>query len=239
MADLGSAGQGRPVEAGPGSQNSVANEGPRTSPELPVLERPHSLWHLYVAFTVLALQGFGGVIAVAQRELCERRRWLTAQDFVQMLASAQVLPGANVCNLSLMIGDRFFGWRGALVALAGMISVPMVLMLSLAWLLGEAAAVQQAQSVIKGALGGIAAVAAGQIVGTVLKLAAPIKDHVLGWPACAALAAVAFAMMAWLHWPLVWVLLGLGALTCVGTYVLLRQRAAQALSATSGQGGGA
>jgi chromate transporter len=49
---------------------------------------------------------------------------------------------------------------------------------------------------------------------------------VLGWPACVALAALAFGMMAWLHWPLVWVLLGLGSLTCVGTYALLRRRAA-------------
>jgi chromate transporter len=189
------------------------------------LSRPHALWQLYVAFTLLALQGFGGVIAVAQRELCERRRWLDAQDFVELLASAQVLPGPNVCNLSLMIGDRFFGWRGALVALAGMISAPLVLMLTLAWLMGEAANVGRLHGVIQGALGGIAAVAAGQIVGTVLKLAAPIKDHVLGWPTCAALAGGAFAMMAWAHWPLVWVLLGLGSLTCVGTYGLLRRRA--------------
>ncbi len=188
------------------------------------LERPHSLWHLFVAFSALAMQGFGGVIAVAQRELCERRRWLTPQDFVELLSGAQVLPGPNVCNLSLMIGDRFFGWRGALVALAGMIAAPMALMLALAWLLGEAANVGHAQEVIRHALAGIAAVAAGQIVGTVLKLAAPVKDHVLGWPACVALAALAFGMMAWLHWPLVWVLLGLGSLTCAGTYVLLRRR---------------
>lgn len=192
------------------------------------LAQPRSLWHLFVAFSVLALQGFGGVIAVAQRELCERRRWLTPQDFVELLSGAQVLPGPNVCNLSLMIGDRFFGWRGALVALSGMIAAPMALMLLLAWLLGEASHVGQAQGLIKGALGGIAAVAAGQIVGTVLKLAAPIKDHVLGWPTCAALAALAFSMMAFLHWPLVWVLLGLGLLTCTGTYVLLRRRALSA-----------
>lgn len=187
------------------------------------LARPRSLWHLFTAFSVLALQGFGGVIAVAQRELCERRRWLSPQDFVELLSGAQVLPGPNVCNLSLMIGDGFFGWRGALVALSGMIAAPMVLMLLLAWLLGEASHVAHAQGLIKGALGGIAAVAAGQIVGTVLKLAAPIKDHVLGWPTCAALAALAFGMMAYLHWPLVWVLLGLGSLTCIGTYLLLRR----------------
>ncbi|TAK93688.1 MAG: chromate transporter [Aquabacterium sp.] len=192
------------------------------------LDRPRSLWHLFVAFSILALQGFGGVIAVAQRELCERRRWLSPQDFVEMLSGAQVLPGPNVCNLSLMIGDRFFGWRGALVALAGMIAAPMALMLLLAWLLGEASHVAQVQGLIKGALGGIAAVAAGQIVGTVLKLAAPIQNHVLGWPTCAALAALAFGMMAVLHWPLIWVLLGLGSLTCMGTYWLLRRKATHA-----------
>lgn len=199
-------------------------------PDLPAdaPARPASLWALFSAFSLLALQGFGGVLAVAQRELCERRRWLTPGDFVELLATAQVLPGPNVCNLSLMIGDRFFGWRGALVALAGMISAPMILMLTLAWMLGEASAVGQMQGLIKGALGGIAAVAAGQIVGTVLKLAAPIRNHVLGWPLCVALAAAAFSMMAWLHWPLLWVLLGFGSLTCMGTYVLLRRRAGRA-----------
>lgn len=174
------------------------------------LERPASLSALFVAFTVLALQGFGGVIAVAQRELCERRRWLSTKDFVELLSGAQVLPGPNVCNLSLMIGDRFFGWRGALVALAGMVTAPLALMLLIAWLVGHAERSPLGHDVVQGALGGIAAVAAGQIVGTVLKLSAPLKGHHLGWPAALGLAGVAFAMMAVLHWPLLWILLGLG-----------------------------
>jgi len=191
-------------------------------------EGPQSLWHLYVAFTSLAMQGFGGVLAVAQQELCVRRRWLTPAEFVTVLASAQVMPGPNVCNLSLMIGDRFFGWRGALVALAGMMSAPMALMLGLAWLLGVLGHAEhgtQVQGVIRGALWGITAVAAGQIVGTVLKLAAPVKDHVLGWPACAAIAAAVFAMMFWLHWPLLHVLLGAGTACCLLTYAVLRRKA--------------
>ena len=207
--------------------DSAAQRRP-ASQEAPGLSRPASLWALFAAFSLLALQGFGGVLAVAQRELCERRRWLGPQEFVELLATAQVLPGPNVCNLSLMIGDRFFGWRGALAALAGMIGAPMALMLGLAWLLGEAAAVGEMQRLIQGALGGIAAVAAGQIVGTVLKLAAPVRDHVLGWPLCAAVAAAAFGMMAWLRWPLLYVLLGFGTLTCLGTYAVLRRRAVRA-----------
>jgi chromate transporter len=194
---------------------------------------PASLTELFVAFTLLALQGFGGVLAVAQRELCERRNWLTPREFIDLLATAQVLPGPNVCNLSLMIGDRFFGWRGACVALAGMIAAPMALLLLLAWGLGHASAAPQAAGWIRGALTGIAAVAAGQIIGTVLKLSAPLREHELGAPACAALAALAFAGMVWLRWPLLWVLLGLGSLTCVATWFILRRRAASAAMETN------
>ena len=61
-----------------------------------VLERPSSKKELFIAFTLLALQGFGGVIAVAQRVLVEQRRWLTRAQFVEVLAVAQVLPGPNV-----------------------------------------------------------------------------------------------------------------------------------------------
>jgi chromate transporter len=186
---------------------------------------PTSLRDLFVAFTLLAMQGFGGVLAVAQRELCDRRQWLTQAEFLQLLSTAQVLPGPNVCNLSLMIGDKFFGWRGALVALSGMIAAPLVLLLSLAWALTQAHQVGHWQSTIQGALSGVATVAAGQIIGTVLKLSAPLKEHALGAPLCALLAVAAFLMMTWLHWPLVWILLGLGGSTCLYTYWTLKRRA--------------
>lgn len=189
--------------------------------------QPRSLGELFWAFTVLALQGFGGVIAVAQRELCEHRRWLSTQEFVDLLAAAQVLPGPNVCNLSIMIGDRFFGWRGALTALAGMITAPLALMLVVAALLGHAQTRwPDSQGAIRGALMGIAAVAAGQIIGTVLRLAAPLRQHVLGPTASLGLATLAFGLMVGLGWPLLWVLLGLGGVTCVVCYAQLRRRAA-------------
>ena len=52
-----------------------------------------------MSFTWLALQGFGGVLAIAQRVLCEDKRWLTKEDFLELLAVGQVLPGPNVCNM--------------------------------------------------------------------------------------------------------------------------------------------
>ncbi|MEN9467780.1 MAG: hypothetical protein RL081_1781, partial [Pseudomonadota bacterium] len=75
---------------------------------------PTSKTDLFVSFSLLALQGFGGVLAVVQRELVEKKKWLTLEEFLEDWAVAQILPGPNVVNLSLMIGDRYFGMRGAL-----------------------------------------------------------------------------------------------------------------------------
>jgi chromate transporter len=92
---------------------------PAATPAEAALARPASTTELFFTFNRLALQGFGGVLAIAQHELVERQRWLTRQQFVEMLALSQVLPGPNVVNLALMLGDRFFGWRGALAPWAG------------------------------------------------------------------------------------------------------------------------
>jgi chromate transporter len=75
--------------------------------------RPASLTEVFTAFTLLALQGFGGVLAISQTVLVEQKRWLKIDEYVDALSVGQMLPGANVCNLALIVGKRFFGWRGA------------------------------------------------------------------------------------------------------------------------------
>ena len=170
--------------------------------------QPASPLDLFVTFTLLALQGFGGVLAVTQRELCERKRWLTHAQFVEILSIGQVLPGPNVVNVALIIGDRYFGWRGAFAALAGMMTLPLVIVLALAAVYVEFAQVPA----VAGALRGMAAVAAGLIIGTGLRLAASLRGTPIGGPAAVLLAGASFVAVALLRWPLVWVLLVLGAL---------------------------
>ena len=175
------------------------------------LTRPGSSKELFVAFTLLALQGFGGVLAVAQRVLCEQRRWLTKDEFLEILAVGQVLPGPNVCNVALMVGDRFFGWRGAFAALAGMMTVPLLIVLAITVAYSEFAL----NPAVAGALKGMGAVAAGLIAGTGLKLMTALRVNPMGVTVCAAVGMVTFVAIAILRWPLVWVLLGLGLLACL------------------------
>jgi chromate transporter len=174
----------------------------------PTRPQPRSPADLFVAFTKLALQGFGGVLAVAQRELVERRAWLSREEFLELVSAAQVLPGPNVVNLSLMFGDRCFGLRGAIAALAGMLAVPLVIVLLLASLYAQHVDVP----VLAGALRGMGAVAAGLIIATALKLLAALKASPLGRPLCLALMLLTLVVVAGLRWPLVVVVCGLGSL---------------------------
>ncbi len=121
---------------------------------------------LFVAFSALALSGFGGVLPFAYRALVERRRWLDPTEFSGLLALAQVMPGPTICNLSVMIGQRFAGLAGACAALAGMLAGPscVVVLLGLAWQrYGGLDAVRHA-------LGGMSAVAIGLILATAVKM---------------------------------------------------------------------
>jgi chromate transporter len=187
-----------------------------TARETPTERRagPRSLADLFRSFTWLALQGFGGVVAVAQRELVDRKRWLSKAAFLEEWAVAQIMPGPNVMNLSLVIGGRSFGWRGALAAMAGMLALPLGLVLLLALAYGRFGA----HPAVDRALRGMGAVAAGLVLAAGLRLAEGLRGHVLGAAACAALAAAAFAGVALLHVPLPFVLLGLGGAACLATY---------------------
>lgn len=190
-------------------------------PENLPLQRPRSKTDLFVSFTLLALQGFGGVLAVVQRELVERKRWMTPAQFVEDWAVAQILPGPNVINFCLMIGGRYFGLAGALAALAGMLVAPIGVLLVLALAFGGVSDQAWAQ----GALRGMGAVAAGMIAATGIKLISALKFNPMGFVACTAVMVATFVGVSLLRWPLLGVLLGIGSLACAWAYVQLTKQA--------------
>ena len=184
------------------------------------LAAPATLSKLFFAFNRLALQGFGGVLPVAQRELVERRQWLTKDEFVEMLAISQVLPGPNAVNLALMFGDRAFGWRGALSALGGMLLVPMAVVLALTSLYVRFDQVPM----VTGALRGMGAVAAGLVLSTGFKLLGSLQRNVMGLPLCIGFGVATLIATAWLRLPLVWVLAVLGSFAVLVAWIRLRAR---------------
>ncbi len=167
---------------------------------------PASPREIFTVFNRLALQGFGGVLAVAQRELVERQGWMSREAFLSTLATSQVLPGPNIVNLALIVGDRHFGWRGALAALAGLFVVPGILVITLTVLYRHF----EQWPAVAGALRGMGAVASGLILATAFKLGSGLRGNVMGRLACAVVILTTLTLVGLLRWPLPWVVLGVG-----------------------------
>ena len=163
---------------------------------------------MFFTFNRLSLQGFGGVLAVAQRELVERQRWLSREQFLELLSVGQVLPGPNVVNMSMMIGHRFFGLSGALAGLAGMLALPLLIVLLLASVYGHF----DDMAAVHGALRGMGAVSSGLVLATAIKLLGSLRSSALGVGTASLLAVAAAAAVGLGHWPLWWVVAGLGSL---------------------------
>ena len=182
-----------------------------------VLPRPASPAEFFWACNGLALQGFGGVLAVAQRELVERRRWLTREQFVEMLSISQILPGPNIVNLALALGYRYFGVRGSFAGMAGLLTLPLLIVLGLAGLYSHFAQ----EPLLAAALRGMGAVAAGLLLATAAKLLGSLKGSALGPLLCLGMASLTFFAIALLRWPLVAVLAVLGSAAVLLAWIKL------------------
>ncbi len=131
---------------------------------------PPTLLQLFLAFQSVALHAFGGVLPWARRDLVERRGWLSGEEFTELLGLCQFLPGPNISNLSIAVGSRFHGVRGAAAAFLGLYTLPVAIVL----LLASGYARYRTVPAMQGALDGIAAVAAGLIAAMAVKMALPI-----------------------------------------------------------------
>ena len=126
---------------------------------------------LFLGYLKIGLFGFGGVAAWARRVIVEERRWLTEREYAEVLGLGQVLPGPNVGNAAVMIGRRFHGLPGALLATAGIYCAPLLILIALSLLYDRFG--QRPE--VAPAMAGIAAAAAGMVIGTAAKMVGKLK----------------------------------------------------------------
>jgi chromate transporter len=190
------------------------------SARIDIVEPRHGsdgLIDLFLAFMQISLSGFGGAINWAHRTLVEKRRWMNDEDFTETLSLCQFLPGPNIVNFAMCLGQRQHGIRGALAAVAGVVVVPAIIFIALGALysrFGELA-------IVHGVLSGISAAAAGFVVTVAMRLARPHRRR----PWSALFGAASFAGMALLKLPLVYVLVALAPPSiAVAWWMQARQR---------------
>jgi chromate transporter len=172
---------------------------------LPPGAAPPGPGEIFRTFLRIALVSFGGGLGLwMQREIVERRRWLTPEEFLAGLALARVLPGANQVNLATHVGARLAGGRGAIAAVAGVTAVPFAILV----VLGIAYFRFHEVPALRAALHGATATATGKALAMGVKLARPYARQ---------LDAIAFAVAAFIgvHWfriPVPWLVLVLAPL---------------------------
>jgi chromate transporter len=160
--------------------------------------RDVSIVALFLVFTEISMSSFGGAIAWARRILVDRRGWLTEREFAELFGLCQTVPGPSIVNLAIYLGTRHHGVVGAIAAASGFLLPPLVVLLPLGILYGQAAHFDA----VRAGLQGVAAAAAGMLLATGLKMAQPYRRQ----PEALVIAALAFLAVGWLHWPLLLVL---------------------------------
>ena len=153
---------------------------------------------LFVAFSRITLSGFGGVMFWARRGLVERERWLTEQEFVELLTLGQLLPGPPGLNLTVMVGYRFGRWTGAAAAVAGFLGWPFLVVIGMGVLYQHYGALPQVQR----ALAGMSIVAASLLLVNFIKLATVLPPRWRPW----LFVMLTFVGVGVLRWPLLWVM---------------------------------
>jgi len=162
---------------------------------------PHgapSAREIFLTFTRIGASGFGGVNFWIRRVLVQEKRWITDHEYLEGLALGQIIPGPNVYNLTVMIGYRFGGVRGAFAAIACLLGPPIAVLLALGLLYQRYSALP----ILQRALAGMSAVAAGLLLANAVSLAVALPRRARPW----IFLVLAFAGVGIMRWPLLYVM---------------------------------
>ena len=133
------------------------------------------LMELFTGFMKLGLMGFGGVLPLAHHMIVKEQKWLSSEQFTNLLGVCQILPGGNIINMAVAIGMEFQGIKGALSSVLALIFAPTLIVILIYQLYSHFQSIPTVQHMIQG----LAAAAAGLLFATGLKMLKPILKSYL------------------------------------------------------------
>ncbi|MDE6190095.1 MAG: chromate transporter [Muribaculum sp.] len=93
---------------------------------------------LFTTFLKIGAFTFGGgwaMISIIEREIVDKHHWISKEEFLDLLAISQSMPGILAVNISVSIGDRLRGFKGSVVAALGTILPSFLIILAIAMFL--------------------------------------------------------------------------------------------------------
>lgn len=174
---------------------------------------------LFLTFFKIGAFTFGGgwaMISIIEREVVDKKRWIERQDFLDLLAVAQSLPGILAVNISVAIGDSLRGRKGSVCAALGTIMPSFLIILTIAIFLTPD--LINNNPTLSAIFKGIRPAVVALIIAPVLTSAKAAK---LNWRTV--MIPVVVALLIWSKWPVVsnpilWIVLG-----GIGGYLVFRK----------------
>lgn len=190
---------------------------PTVSASSPADKPTASLPELFWIFVQIGAFSFGGGLSAwVHREIVTKRAWMTETEFLTGLALCQVLPGVNVVNLAVHVGQRLRGAIGATVSTLAILIVPFFVVIGLVTIYDQIKAVPW----LADFLDGVAVSAVGLMVSVALRSVRGTFHGIFPYIAAAAL----IVMVGILRWPMIPIVLVLAPLSVLCAW-LTRNRA--------------
>lgn len=121
---------------------------------------------LYWSFFKIGFFTIGGgyaMIPLMEKEIVERRKWISKEDFMDTLSLSQAMPGIFAVNMATNLGFRFRGILGAIVSVLGNVFVPILIILAIAVFFRQFSENQIIESIFKGIRPAVVALIAAPI----------------------------------------------------------------------------
>jgi len=176
----------------------------------PLVQTKPTTRDLFTGFLLLGLTGFGGVLPLARTMMVDERRWLSADEFTDLLGLCQFLPGGNIINMSVAVGLKFRGVGGAFAAILGLIAAPTAIVIGLGALYDHF----QDDPHLRHVFAGLAAAAAGLLISMAIKIMTPLWRK----PLALVIVALAFIAIAVLKLPLLATMLVLAPISVIAVW---------------------
>lgn len=167
------------------------------------------MWQLFTVFARIGAFTFGGgwaMISIIEREIVTNRGWLNREEFLDLLAVAQALPGILAVNIAASLGDRLGGRRGAVAAALGAIMPSFCIILGIAIFLTPD--IIENNHVVASVFKGIRPAVVALIVAPVLTTA---KSARIGWKTVwipVVVALLIWSRIPWVSNPILYIVIG-------------------------------
>ena len=123
------------------------------------------LFLTYFKIGTFTLGGGYAMLPLIQREIVERKHWISEEEFVNMIALAQAAPGLIAVNSAIFIGWRCGGWKGVLGAVLGAVLPSFVIILTIAMIFSEWKNYPAVEAIFKGIRPAVVALIVAPLLG--------------------------------------------------------------------------